>query len=64
MSSSLFPNSNQSGTLIDRFLQFKNSIAGQDPQKIVQDLIATGKMTKQQYEDLCKQAQQLQKLLK
>lgn len=65
MSSSLFQTNNQqNGTMIDRFLQFKNSLAGQNPKKIVQDMLATGRMTKQQYDELCKQARQLQGLLK
>ena len=62
MASSLFPQSNPS--MMDRFNQFRRQMEGRDPQKMIDELISSGRMSKQQYEQLMQQAQQLSKFLK
>lgn len=57
------PQSNIAG-LIQQFDQFKRSMSGKDPQAMVQDLLKTGKMSKQQFDQLSMMATQLQGLLK
>ena len=50
--------------LIQQFAQFRQQMQGKDPQAIVQQLLTSGKMTPQQFEQLKKQAQTLQSFLK
>ncbi len=45
----------------DRFIQ---EMAGKNPQEIVMGLLSSGKMSQQQFEQLKRQAQELQKFLK
>lgn len=44
--------------------QFKQQMAGKDPKAMVEDLLRTGKMTRQQFDQLSQQAKQLAQLLK
>lgn len=44
--------------------QFKQQLAGKDPQAIISDLLNTGKMTPQQFENLKAQAIEMQKFLR
>ncbi len=50
--------------MIQQFNQFKRSLQGKNPQKIVMNLLNSGRMTQQQFEELKKQAQTLQGFLK
>lgn len=49
-------------SLIQQFMQFKNSFKG-DPQQQVQQLLNSGKISQAQYDQAVKMAQQLQKML-
>jgi vancomycin permeability regulator SanA len=55
----MMPNNN----LIQRFQQFKQSFTG-NPQQQVQQLLNSGKVSQEQYNQAVKMAQQLQQLLK
>ena len=50
--------------MLKQFNEFKRSMQGKDPQKIVMDLLNSGRMSQQQFEFLKQQAQQLQNFLK
>lgn len=50
--------------MLKQFNEFKRSMQGKDPQKIVMDLLNSGRMSQQQFELLKQQAQQLQNFLK
>ena len=50
--------------MLKQFNEFKRNMQGKDPQKIVMDLLSSGRMSQQQFELLKKQAQQLQNFLK
>lgn len=50
--------------MMQQFAQFKKQMQGKDPQAMVQELLASGKMTPQQFEQLKKQAQSMQNFLK
>lgn len=50
--------------MLKQFNEFKRSMQGKDPQKIVMDLLNSGRMSQQQFELLKQQAQQLQDFLK
>jgi hypothetical protein len=49
--------------MINQFNQFKNSFKG-DPQQQVQELLNSGRMTQQQYNQLSQMATQLQNMMK
>ena len=49
---------------LKQFNQFKQQMAGKDPQAIITDLLNTGKMTPQQFENLKAQAMEMQKFLR
>lgn len=49
--------------MISQFMNFKNSFQG-DPRQQVQNLLNSGKMSQQQYNQLSQMATQFQKLLK
>ena len=54
------------GSLMDmlqKFDQFKRSMNGQDPQTVVQQLLNSGKMSREQFDQLSQMANQLQGLL-
>lgn len=50
--------------MLKQFNEFKRTMQGKDPQKIVMDLLNSGRMSQQQFESLKQQAQQLQNFLK
>lgn len=50
--------------MLKQFNEFKRNMQGKDPQKIVMNLLNSGKMSQQQFEILKKQAQELQSFLK
>lgn len=48
--------------LVSQFQQFKKSFSG-DPQKMVQEMLNSGKITQAQYDAAVQQAKALQKML-
>ena len=62
MASSLF--SNSSSNMIKRFAEFKKQMAGKDPEQIVRKMLAEGKMTPTQFEQLKRQAESLMTILR
>lgn len=50
--------------MLKQFNEFKRNMQGKDPQKIVMDLLNSGRMSQQQFESLKQQAEQLQNFLK
>lgn len=54
-------NNNQAG-LVQQFQQFKNSFQG-NPQQQVQQLLNSGRITQEQYNNAVQQAKALQKML-
>lgn len=55
---------NNPTSMIQQFAEFKRQMAGKDPQAILNELISSGKMSHQQFEQLKQQAQSLQNILK
>lgn len=56
-------NQPQMSGLMQRFQQFKQAFTG-DPKQRVQDLLNSGRISQQQYNQAVQMAQQLQKLIK
>lgn len=54
--------SNNPIQMMQRFAEFKKQMAGQNPEAMVNELIRSGKMTQQQFEELRNQAQGLMSL--
>jgi hypothetical protein len=50
--------------MLKQFAEFKKQLQGRDPQVIVQELLKSGKMSQAQFEQLKRQAQSLQGILK
>ena len=50
--------------MISAFQDFKKQMQGKNPEKIVKDLIASGKMSQQQFEELKKEARTRTNILK
>lgn len=50
--------------MLKQFAQFKQQMQGRDPKAMVEQLLASGKMTQQQFDQLKQQAQMLQGFLK
>lgn len=50
--------------MIRQFAQFKKQMQGKNPQEIVQELLDSGQMTREQFEALKQQAKSLQGILK
>lgn len=50
--------------MIQQFNKFKKSMQGKNPQAMVQELLNSGKMSPEQFEQLKQQAQSLQSILK
>lgn len=50
--------------MMQQFAQFKNQMRGKDPQAMVMELLSSGKMTQQQFEQLKQQAKMLQSILR
>ena len=64
MSNPLFQQmGNNQNDLIQRFQQFKQSFRG-DPQQQIQQMLNTGKISQQQYNQAVQKAQTLAKLLR
>ena len=67
MPSSLFSKpagSQGSGNILQRFAEFKRSMQGKDPEAIVKQMLADGRMTQQQFEQLKSQASNFMTLLR
>lgn len=43
---------NNPAAMIQQFMQFKQQMQGKDPQKIVEQMLADGRMSQQQFEQL------------
>lgn len=56
MGKSAMPNSPMN--MVQQFMQFKQQMQGKDPQKIVEQMLADGQMSQQQFEQLKQQAEQ------
>lgn len=56
MGKSAMPNNTMA--MMQQFMQFKQQMQGQDPQKIVEQMLADGRMSQQQFEQLKQQAEQ------
>lgn len=54
----------QQPNMMQQFQQFQQQMVGKDPQAIVMDLLNSGKMSQQQFEQLKVQAQQMEKFLR
>ena len=54
-------NQNSINPMLQQFLNFKQSFSG-DPKQTVQNLLNTGMMSQQQFNQLAQQATQLQKM--
>lgn len=50
--------------LIQQFNQFRQQLANRDPRQMVEQLLSSGQMSQQQFEQLKQQAQSLQSILK
>lgn len=44
--------------MMQQFAQFKQQMQGKDPQKMVEQMLASGQMSQQQFEQLKQQAEQ------
>lgn len=56
MGKNAMPNSPMN--VVQQFMQFKQQMQGKDPQKIVEQMLADGQMSQQQFEQLKQQAEQ------
>ncbi len=56
--------SNNPMQMLQQFAAFKRQMQGKNPEAIVKDLLASGKMTQEQFDNLKRQAQSLQNFLK
>jgi len=61
MANPLFQMMNQNN-IISQFMQFKNSFTG-DPRAQIQQMLNSGKLTQDQYNQAVQQAQQFQQML-
>lgn len=50
--------------LLQQFNQFKEQIKGKDPQKMLNDLLSSGRYSQSQVDEAKRMAQQLQQFLK
>ena len=70
MASSLFGNSkpslpqNNLMGMLQQFNQFKQQMSGKNPQEMVQQLIQSGQMSRQQFDQLSQMANQMKQFLK
>lgn len=60
----LQPQMNNPMQMIRQFAEFKRQMEGKNPQAIVEDLLKSGKMSAEQFDNLKRQAQTLQNLLR
>lgn len=64
LNQSASPQQNNPTQMLQQFAQFKDAMRGRDPQVLVNQLLAQGKMTPQQLEQLKQQAMSLRDFLK
>ena len=65
MASSLFPNATRTnGNLIQRFAEFKRQMQGMNPEAMVRQMLADGRMSQAQFDNLKSQAQSLMSILR
>ena len=50
--------------MMHQFAQFRRMMQGRNPQQMVQNLLSSGQMTQEQFEQLKQQANELQKILR
>lgn len=50
--------------MMQQFSQFRRMMHGRNPQQMVQNLLSSGQMTQDQFEQLKQQASELQKILR
>ena len=55
---------NNGGNFLQQLAEFRKALGGKDPQAIVQNLLNTGQMSQQQFQQLKAQAEQIQSMLK
>ena len=53
---------NRQPNMMQQFQQFMNQMKGQDPNKILNDLVSSGKVSQQQLDAAQKQAQQMKSM--
>ena len=58
------PQQNNSTNTLQQFQQFKQQMAGKEPEAVIEELLRTGKMTQQQFDQLSQPAKQLAQFLK
>ena len=58
------PLRNNNGNLLQQFLEFKKSLQGKDPQKVLDELMSSGKYTQEQLEWAKQKAQEFRSFLK
>ena len=51
---------NRQPNMMQQFQQFMNQMKGKDPNAVIQDMIQSGKITQDQYNQARQQAQQMQ----
>ena len=64
MLSRLNPSGSNPMQMLQRFAEFKNTMAGKDPEAMVNELLRSGRMSQEQFEQLKTQAQSFMSLLK
>lgn len=55
---------NNGGNFLQQLAEFRKALGGKDPQAIVQNLLNSGQMSQQQFQQLKAQAEQIQSMLK
>lgn len=55
---------NNGGNFLQQLAEFRKALGGKDPQAIVQNLLNSGQMSQQQFNQLKAQAEQIQQMLK
>ena len=58
------PQQNNSANTLQQFQQFRQQMAGRDPRAMVEELLRSGKMSQQQFQQLSQQAKQFEQILK
>lgn len=58
------PPANNGGNFLQQLAEFRKALGGKDPQAIVQNLLNSGQMSQQQFNQLKAQAEQIQQMLK
>ena len=65
MASSLFGNTPKpKGNILQQFAEFKRQMQGKDPEQMVRQMLADGRMTPQQFEQLKSQASSMMSILR